>query len=172
MGIVRVFLVLFICRGEARRTNAQRRKCPWFFNKRTQNINTLQNNKRGRTRKQSYLVQRTQRQETITHKPQHKTSYLNMVPLSETMTNMPLIENHIRPYIETDKLDTQHRMPTQLTSWPTLKQGKHKRTMVRTWQAQWLRALYCSASCAIRDSEFAPRPCHKGPRPGGPWGDA
>ena len=41
--------------------------------------------------------------------------------------------NHIRPNIEIDKLDIQHRMPTQLTSWPTLKQRKHKRTMARTW---------------------------------------
>ena len=38
--------------------------------------------------------------------------------------------------------------------------------------AQWLRALYCSASCATRDSGFAPRLCHNRPRPGGPWGDA
>ena len=38
--------------------------------------------------------------------------------------------------------------------------------------AQWLRVLYCSASCAIRDSGFAPRLCRNRPRPGGPWGDA
>ena len=38
--------------------------------------------------------------------------------------------------------------------------------------AQWLRALYCSASCAIRDSGFAPRLCRNRPRPGGPRGDA
>ena len=38
--------------------------------------------------------------------------------------------------------------------------------------AQWLRALYCSASCAIRVPGFAPRLCRNRPRPGGPWGDA
>ena len=32
--------------------------------------------------------------------------------------------------------------------------------------------LYCSASCAIRDSGFAPRLCRNRPRPGGPGGDA
>ena len=32
--------------------------------------------------------------------------------------------------------------------------------------AQWLRALYCSASCAIRDSGLAPRLCRNRPRPG------
>ena len=36
--------------------------------------------------------------------------------------------------------------------------------------AQWLRVLYCSASCATRDSGFAPRLCRNRPRPGGPWG--
>jgi hypothetical protein len=38
--------------------------------------------------------------------------------------------------------------------------------------AQWLRAPYCSASCAIRVPGFAPRLCHNRPRPGGLWGDA
>ena len=33
--------------------------------------------------------------------------------------------------------------------------------------AQWLRALYCSASCATRDPGFAPRLCLNRPRPGG-----
>ena len=33
--------------------------------------------------------------------------------------------------------------------------------------AQWLRALYCSASCAIRDSGFAARLCRNRPPPGG-----
>ena len=36
--------------------------------------------------------------------------------------------------------------------------------------AQWLSALYCSASCATRDSGFAPRLCRNRPQPGGPWG--
>ena len=30
----------------------------------------------------------------------------------------------------------------------------------------------CSASCATRDSGFAPRLCRSRPRPGAPWGDA
>ena len=33
--------------------------------------------------------------------------------------------------------------------------------------AQWLRALYCSASCATRDPGFAPRLCRNRPRPEG-----
>ena len=38
--------------------------------------------------------------------------------------------------------------------------------------AQWLRAPYCSASCATRDSGFAPRLCRNRQQPGGPWGNA
>ena len=38
--------------------------------------------------------------------------------------------------------------------------------------AQWLRALYCSASCTTRDPGFVPRLCRNWPRPGGPWGNA
>jgi hypothetical protein len=37
---------------------------------------------------------------------------------------------------------------------------------------QWLRALYCSASSATRDSGFVPRLCRNRLRPGGPCGDA
>ena len=43
-----------------------------------------------------------------------------------------------------------------------------------SWGAQWVRVLYCSASCATRDSggTAAPRLCRNRLRPGGPWGDA
>uniref|UniRef100_A0A8K9URT6 Rho family-interacting cell polarization regulator 2 n=1 Tax=Oncorhynchus mykiss TaxID=8022 RepID=A0A8K9URT6_ONCMY len=37
----------------------------------------------------------------------------------------------------------------------------------------WCSGLgHCSASCATRNSGFAPRLCRSRPRPGGPWGDA
>ena len=55
---------------------------------------------------------------------------------------------------------------------------KHEQWTLDWWKsmasrvAQWLRALYCSASCAIRVPGFAPRLCRNRPRPGGPWGDA
>ena len=60
--------------------------------------------------------------------------------------------------------------------YPLNNQGSDLESALRwasaSWVAQWLRALYCSASCATRDSRFAPRLCHNRPRPGGPWGDA
>uniref|UniRef100_A0AAZ3Q4J5 Transposase Tc1-like domain-containing protein n=1 Tax=Oncorhynchus tshawytscha TaxID=74940 RepID=A0AAZ3Q4J5_ONCTS len=43
---------------------------------------------------------------------------------------------------------------------PSARALKMKRGASRV--AQWLRALYCSASCAIRDSGFAPRLCRTG----------
>jgi hypothetical protein len=76
----------------------------------------------------------TQRPKTTTHKTQHKTGYLNMVP-SQRQWQTPASD--WEPYQAKQQIqdrNTKHRMPTQLTSWPTLKQRKHKRTMVRTWQ--------------------------------------
>uniref|UniRef100_A0A8C7UZJ7 Coiled-coil domain-containing protein 39 n=1 Tax=Oncorhynchus mykiss TaxID=8022 RepID=A0A8C7UZJ7_ONCMY len=39
-------------------------------------------------------------------------------------------------------------------------------------QVSFFSFYYKNASCAIRDSGFAPRLCRNRPRPGGPWGDA
>ena len=49
-----------------------------------------------------------------------------------------------------------------------------KTAIVKKWTigAQWSRALHHSASCATRDSGFAPRLSRSLPRPGGPSGDA
>ena len=69
---------------------------------------------------------------------------------SETMTNTCLWLRTISgPNIEIDKLDIKHRMPTQLPSWPTLKQRKHKRTMVRTWQKLYLDNTFDDTVAAI-----------------------
>ena len=71
--------------------------------------------------------------------------------------------------------EMQYLTPLRHSGAPTLKELQ----LVSEWVAgrasrvaQLLRALYCSASCAIRVPGFAPRLCRNRPRPGGPWGDA
>ena len=62
--------------------------------------------------------------------------------------------------------------PMSLGRTPHLSLASSKSASIASRVAQRLRALYCSANCATRDSGFAPRLCHNRPRPGGLWGDA
>ena len=70
-----------------------------------ENRTIYKNKKREKTKTALSGVTKT-KTGTLTHKTQHKTGYLNMVP-NQRQRLTPASENHIRTNIETGKLDTR-----------------------------------------------------------------